>query len=85
MILSIPTKTKENYIKLCHEAYEVNTNEEFHINRARCEAYSTAIKDICGSDVWYAIVAEADQSFPENVAVCAGIPIYYKTQILENQ
>lgn len=74
---------RERFIKMCHEAYEVQTNEEFQIKRARCETYSLAIKDICGPEVWYCIVSETDMSFPSDVPVCAGIPIYYRTQILE--
>jgi hypothetical protein len=39
--------------------------------------------DICGMDVWGAIVMEADLSFPEGTLVCAGIPLFRKNEARE--
>lgn len=73
----VPTIAKEKYIKLCHEVYEAKTKDSFMVKTVKAAAYSDAIKDICGIDVWGEIVMEADRSFSQVVDTCAGIPLTF--------
>lgn len=78
MILSIPTTACDTYIKQCHRVLEAKTEKEFNEASIAAQAYSGAIKDICGLAVWGEIVCQADLSFPDTVAVCAGVPMFFK-------
>jgi hypothetical protein len=74
-LISIPTKAKDEYIRLCHDAWTVDTARNFELKCSLAHGYADAIKDICGLDVWGCIIQEADMSFPEDVGVCCGIPL----------
>lgn len=76
---------REEYIKLCHAAFKAINDVDFHIKRSRCEGYSQAMKDILGLDHWGSIVMATDLSFPDDVPVCAGVPIYSELQLKDQK
>lgn len=82
MIVAIPTKVKEKFICLCHEAFHQPSRELFELFTRKAAGYSQAIKDIFGIEAWGEIVREADLSFPERVDTCAGIPLYRKNEVV---
>ena len=69
-------KATTEYIAMCHNAWVQPTEELFHKECTRCEGYSKAIMHIAGLDIWGEMTMAADLSFPVDVPVCAGIPIY---------
>lgn len=83
MIISIPIKAKENYIKLCQKTKDSKTEDEFKRNSVKAKSYSDAIKDICGLSVWGEIVREADMQIGnEYYPVCCGVPLIFDTSKL---
>jgi len=78
--MDINKATKE-FIAMCHNAWVQPTEALFKEECVRCEGYSKAIKDVFGLGVWSDLVRSADLSFPEEVYVCAGVPIYPKYHI----
>lgn len=80
MIVSVPNKAKDSYIKLCHDAYNAESENDYYHIVSKAEIYSTAIKDICGLTIWAEIVREADMSFPEEIGTCCGVPFTFKNK-----
>ena len=74
-------EVKEEYINLCHDAFKAKNDVEFLMKSSLCNGYSRAIRDISGTAMWSEIVMAADLSFPEDVPVCAGTPIYSEKQL----
>jgi tartrate dehydratase alpha subunit/fumarate hydratase class I-like protein len=81
MIVSIPTKAQEEFMRLCHVVYDAPTEMDYIVAKSEAQAYSKAIQDICGLSVWAQIVMEADMSFDESVPVCAGIPLFFTKKL----
>ena len=73
MIISIPTKAKENYIALCkaHDK-EKDITKKRDIEK-QANGYFSAISDICGPNVAGHIGMEADLSFSDDAPRCVGI------------
>lgn len=78
MILSIPTKAQETYIKMCHEVWNAKTGIEYALLNAKATSYGRAISDICGTTIYGEILMAADRSFPVDVDTCGGIPFTFK-------
>lgn len=78
MIISIPTKAKDKYIQMCHDAFDAPTYDIFYTLSEQLKGYGDAIKDICGINVFSEIGMEADRSFLDGVDTCAGVPLTYK-------
>lgn len=79
MMISIPTKARDNFISLCKEAKEALTEIEFNKACDEARSYSNCIKDICGISVWGSIIREADMEVgAEDYPVCCGVPMMFK-------
>jgi hypothetical protein len=76
---------RESFISMVHKVWHQPEQRLFDFYSRKAEGYSAAMKDILGIEVWYEIVKTADRSFPEDVPVCAGIPLYPKNHQPEPQ
>jgi hypothetical protein len=82
MIISIPTKAKENFIQMCVDAKNATNEKEFNYLCNKARGYSAAINDICGLSVWGEIIRCADMEVgSETYPTCAGIPMFFKPEL----
>jgi hypothetical protein len=82
-LVSVPSKAKEQYIRLCHAAWESGPGRAFEDACLKAHAYSDALRDVLSLEAWGLIVADADLSFPEGTPCCCGIPFEPKRQGVE--
>ena len=77
MIISIPIKVQEEFIRKCQAVKDAKTDSDFYALRIGAESYSQAIKDILGLSVWAQIVMAADMEIGEDdTPVCCGVPMF---------